>query len=140
MDMFKYSLIILSFFLMISCSPQRRLQRLIKNHPELNSRVEYLEVHDTIITEPIKADTTVLMTKEYDTIQITKDLLKIKIIRHFDTLKVQGECASDTIYKTIQAPYTKIEVKSSFWDKYGEFFIILIVLAIIYWGARKFGK
>ena len=59
-------------------------------------------VNDTTYTETIKADTTFNAIK--DTVILEKEKLTIKYIRVRDSVYLSGQCAGDTIYKTISVP------------------------------------
>lgn len=86
--------------LLISCSPERRLARLIKKHPELVA-------HDTIY----KSDTTIVNGVQHDTIfrtQITKDTviirdkqLTIKYYNDGKTTYLKGVCDTIRIIKEV---------------------------------------
>lgn len=82
---------------LVSCSPQKRLGNLIKNHPELIIH-DTAYVHDTTVTSEIISDTTVILKPVRDTITITKDKYHVQIIRTHDTLTVSGGCLPDTVY------------------------------------------
>jgi hypothetical protein len=62
--------------LLFSCSPQKRLNRLVKKHPEL-VKIDTITVRDTIrdtinvTTELVKVDTIFSLNEIHDTITIT---------------------------------------------------------------------
>jgi len=118
--------------ILVACSPQKRLNRLIKKHPEL-IKVDTLNVHDTTITERVVKDTILNWNNLYDTAYIYKDKLSIRVVRVNDSIYINGECASDTIYKTIEVPYNYIQPinKSKGFDWKIVMYIVGI-LAIIY--------
>lgn len=100
--------LILSIVLMLfttSCSYKSRAQwhlnRALMLHPSILKADTVLK--DTFVyVENTKFDTTLLFSKITDTVTITKDRVKTKIIRIHDTLKVETEHLGDTIY--IQIP------------------------------------
>lgn len=103
------SLLILSLII-ISCSPQRRFDRLIKKNPWLLTK-DTLFIKDTIrdtirINIPeVKVDTVVEYIDLFDTIYIEKEQLKVKVwMDRYNKVYIQGKC--DTIY--IIRPYEKI--------------------------------
>lgn len=106
----KILFVILLAFL-FSCSPQKRLNRLIKKHPEL-VKVDTIVVRDTIrdtinvTTELVKIDTIFSLKEIHDTITITKDNLTIRYYHDtiHDNVYISGEC--DTIW--IEVPFEKI--------------------------------
>lgn len=93
--------------LLNACSAEKKLARLIKNHPEL-TRIDTLTVKDTTIIASIKTDTLFKHTASKDTAYIYKDRLKIKYVNDGDTVFISGECEGDTIYKEILVPVTKV--------------------------------
>jgi hypothetical protein len=128
-------LIILSIFL-ISCSPQKRLQRLVRNNPEL-IRVDTIHFKDTInvITKEVYKDTlTTLKSVSKDTLIITKENLTVKTFYnyHTDSLFISGECESDTIlvpYEVMIPVETIVMEEAGF--KWNKLIIVLMILMII---------
>ena len=102
---------ILSILFLFSCSPQKRLNRIVRKHPEL-VKTDTIVVRDTIrdtisvTTELVKLDTIFSLSEIHDTITITKDNLTIRY--YYDTVHdkvyISGEC--DTIF--LEVPYEKI--------------------------------
>jgi hypothetical protein len=90
---------------------------------------------DTVVTEPIVVrDTTIL--KQRDTIEIVKDKFRLKIVRSFDTLMIDGGCDADTIYREIKVAVPQVSVgptkfqrvqSFTFWGLIG---LLLIAIAV----------
>lgn len=99
----KISLLVL---LLSSCSAQYHLKRAIKKDPTILEK-DTVTVVDTVVSAPVELRDTVTL-EEKDTVVITKERLKLKIVRSFDTIAVEAECESDTIISTIQVPYEKV--------------------------------
>ena len=105
----------ISFFLLISllfssaCSPQRRLNRLLENHPELTVS-DTVRLRDTVAIPEATADTFVDLKIMTDTVIIEKDRLSVKLFKQHDTLFVEGKCAADTIYRELRIPVEKIKL------------------------------
>ena len=128
-------LIILSIFL-ISCSPQKKLQRLVKNNPEL-IRVDTIHFRDTInvITNEVYKDTLLtLKSISKDTLIITKENLRIKTFYnyHTDSIFISGECQSDTVF----VPYeVAIPVSNIVMEEVGfnwnKLITVLIIIGLI---------
>lgn len=104
----KYFLIL--SLIIISCSPQRRFDRLIKKNPWLLTK-DTLFIKDTIrdtirINIPeVRVDTVVEYIDLFDTIYIEKEQLKVKVwMDRYNKIYIQGKC--DTVY--IIKPYEKI--------------------------------
>jgi hypothetical protein len=122
-SLFSLSIILI----LVSCSPQKKLNRLIKKHPEL-IKVDTLHVHDTLITESVVKDTVLNWNTLHDTAFIYKDKLKIKIVRMNDSIFVQGECASDTIYRTIEVPFNYVQPIQKDKSNNSRFWIFILIL------------
>jgi hypothetical protein len=99
----KISLLVL---LLSSCSAQYHLKRAIKKDPTILEK-DTVTVVDTVVSAPVEVRDTVTL-QERDTLVITKERLKLKIVRSFDTIAVEAECESDTIISTIRVPYEKV--------------------------------
>lgn len=92
----------LAFILFFSsCTPQRRLNRLLKRHPYLLQEQQTIIVHDTVtVTIPgTKVDTLFSVKQLRDTVYFTKEQLHVKTWIQNDTVFIQAEC--DTVTKTV---------------------------------------
>lgn len=100
----RYLILIL---VLISCGPQKRLNKLIDNNPEL---VQNDTIRDTIsvIVPEIRTDTFISLDSLIDTVYITKDRLQIKTVIRDNQLFIEGKCDADTIYKSIEIPVEKV--------------------------------
>ena len=92
--------------LLSSCSAQWHLNKAVKKDPTILVK-DTLAVQDTVVVPPVVITDTVT-TKQHDTIVVEKDRLKVKIVKRQDTLIIEGQCASDTIVRTIEVPYEKV--------------------------------
>lgn len=122
--------LILILFL-ASCTPQKRLERLIRNHPEL-VRVDSVKIIDTVITQSVSIDTMQVMNT-YDTFIVNRDRLTVQVIRHQDSIYVYGKCAGDTVVLERKVPVRIIEVKESTsvpWWVYA--FLVLVLVVILF--------
>jgi hypothetical protein len=125
--------VLIILLLFASCSPQKRLNRLLDKHPQLTAK-DTVMINDTIITEHISHDTLLNWATLYDTAYIEKERLRIKIVRHNDSIYIKGECLSDTIYRQHKVYVDKIiykKNKKDGWINRGLFFLLLI-FAIAY--------
>lgn len=118
--------------ILASCTPQKRLNRLVKKHPEL-IKVDTLSVHDTIHIETIKADTvfkdTTFLRLLRDTITVVNDRLRINTYHYRDSIFIEGECIGDTIIREIRVPYKYIQPVTK--TKTPAYMIILLLGLII---------
>lgn len=102
--------IFFTLIFIVSCTPQRRLQRLLVKHPEL-AISDTLTLTDTIKVEIPGSDTLVISTIEKltDTIRLVDDNLLVEVYRIHDSIYIRAK--QDTIYKTIfrtkKIPVTK---------------------------------
>jgi hypothetical protein len=101
--------LLLLFMGFVACSPQRRLNRLVRKHPELISK-DTVRIIDTIRIPSIQLDTTI-ETKPVDTVYLEKERLQLQIIRHYDTLKIHSLVKPEKIIIKKEIPVEKIVVK-----------------------------
>lgn len=123
-------LLLLFIVLLSSCSAEWHIRRAIKKNPRI-LRADTIQVHDTLYVPQVHYDTTII-SKPIDTVLIEKERLRIKITRHYDTLRVEGVCLADTIFNEKKIPYNKIVYKPRAWyDRYW-WLILLGCGALIY--------
>lgn len=121
--------------LMSSCSAQWHLQKAVKKDPTvLEKKIVY--VTDTVITKPVVVRDTVTLS-HVDTLEIVKEKFRLKIVRSYDTLVIDGGCESDTIVKTIEVPVeTFVYVEKDKWYHKVQavsawiLFVLVVVLAL----------
>lgn len=119
------------------CSPEWLLKQAIKKDPALLTTTT-ITVMDTVVTDPIVVRDTVI-TSQVDTIEIVKDKFRVKIIRSYDTLIIDGGCDSDTIVRTIQVPIEQVVYKEEHKIFRWSFYLWVVVAfgAFIYALLRK---
>lgn len=115
-------------FFLISCTPAKRLSRIVKNNPHLIQSTD-----TTIYFETSSVDTSFVFnnTSKSDTFYIQET--KTKVYRHFDTITLKQETIRDSVFITTE----KIEVYKN--KKFGEIsenifkkiVVILIFIVII---------
>ena len=120
--------------LLTGCSAEWHLRKALRKDPSLLT-TKTVTVMDTVVTEPIVVrDTTIL--EERDTIEIVKDRFRVKIVRSFDTLMIDGGCDADTIYREIKVAVPQVNVgptklqrvqSFTFWGLIG---LLLIAIAV----------
>lgn len=143
MHFLKSSILVL---LLIACSPQKRLNRLINKYPHLTeTSIDTIIVIDTVIID--NYDTTVLsnIIKHDSTIVINNEKVYLKYF--YDTLKEtiihEFECFGDTIVKEKIIPYEveKVVYKElNWWQQYKHIIIIFALLIIALIVLKKLGK
>ena len=92
-------------------------------------------IHDTIVTESVRVDTTVI-SSPIDTLIIENEKIVARVVRSYDTIQIQAECKSDTLVVTqvVEVPaQTIIERKPPVWFKPAMVALVLIVLFLSSW-------
>jgi hypothetical protein len=107
--------IVLIGYLVGGCTPQKRLDRLVKKHPHL-SKIDTVKVTDTlqVMVPGIRADTNMQKNKFLaalkDTIFLINERLTVEIYELHDTVYIDASC--DTVYKTVirevKVPYPTV--------------------------------
>ncbi len=127
------------------CTPQKRLDRLVRKHPYL-SRVDTVTVTDTfqVMVPGIRSDTNfqkaTFLSAIRDTMLLQKEQLTVKIYEYRDSVFIEAQC--DTVYKTvvreIKVPYktvtanVKEKIHWSFVLGFSLLYALLIALYIFY--------
>ena len=117
------------------CSAEWHLSKAVNKNPQLLKSMT-IAVTDTVVTEPIAVRDTVTIS-QVDTIEIVKDRFRVKIMRSYDTLIIDGGCDADTVIRTIRVDVPQLVVGESglqrvqrytFW---GLLSLLLIAIAIL---------
>jgi len=132
----------LLLYLLFSCTPQRRLNRLLTNHPELLEK-DTVVVRDTVVVENYNYDTTTIIRLHDTTTVINNERVVLKY--YYDTLREvihhDVECLGDTVYIETLVPIEKAVFKElSWWEKYKEFIYIGLFLILVLIILKKLGK
>jgi len=123
---------LLLILILSGCSAEWHLSKAVDKNPEL-LKGKTMIVTDTVVTEPIVVKDTVTIS-QVDTVEIVKDKFRVKIMRSYDTLIIDGGCDADTIVRTLEVKVPVVEYKerSTLFDKiYKSSFYILIISIII---------
>jgi len=127
-------LCIVSCLLIQSCSPERKLRKLLRKHPELLT-TDTIFYSDTIISPSLKVDTAIYI--DFDTVVLEKAKLSIQLIRINDTIYLNGEVKSDTIIKEIPIQINSVNSSKKTPFAYIGFlgwvliFFLLIILVLV---------
>jgi len=117
------------------CSAEWHLSKAVNKNPQLLKSMT-IAVTDTVVTDPIAVRDTVTIS-QVDTIEIVKDRFRVKIMRSYDTLIIDGGCDADTVIRTIRVDVPQLVVGESglqrvqrytFW---GLLSLLLIAIAIL---------
>lgn len=136
--------LLITALLLASCSPERRLQRLMKKHPELQ-RLEAITVPDTVT---IPSDTIRLTAWLTDTVTVEGERQVVQVMRvpvgsPCDTVPVRirarGIVKPDTIYRTFTVEVPRVvpcppNTKVSRWWRTaaGILFALCLALFLLY--------
>ena len=129
----KSLIFILSIVFIVSCSPERKLARLLKKHPEL-IKSDTIYRLDTVVSSSVTHDTTLSIHKilsSRDTIIFHKDRLTQKIFYHNDSIYIQGECAADTIIREIPIYIDKVTANNSIFDRFRWWWLLIAAALFI---------
>ena len=141
-DFIKIAILCLLLCLLFSCTPQRRLNRLLTNHPELLEK-DTIIVRDTVVVQNYNYDTTTIIRLHDTTTVINNERVVLKY--YYDTLREiihhEVECLGDTVYIETLVPIEKAVYKElSWWQKYKEFIYIGLFLILVLMILKKLGK
>ena len=141
-DFIKVAILFLLLYFLFSCTPQRRLNRLLTNHPELLEK-DTIIVRDTVVVENYNYDTTTIIRTHDTTTVINNERVVLKY--YYDTLREiihhDVECLGDTVYIETLVPIEKAVYKElSWWQKYKEFIYIGLFLILVLIILKKIGK
>jgi len=128
--------------LLVSCSPQKRLNRLLTKYPQL-TEMDTVVVRDTVVIESYVYDTTTIIRLHDTTTVLNNERVILKYF--YDTLREvihhDVECIGDTVYTEKLVPIkTAVFRELSWWDKYKEFIYIGLVLILVLFVLKKLGK
>ena len=134
------------FLLLIACSPQKKLNRLISKHPELLQQDTLnLVIHDTVVIESVSHDTTTQFVYHDSTIIVNNEKVFAKYF--YDTITREFhhyvECKGDTVTIVIEkaVPVDRVVIKElTWWQKYGSIILILSFLVLFLLILKRFGK
>jgi subtilase family serine protease len=126
--------------LVVGCTPQKRLNRIVRNNPHLLVK-DTIRVVDTIVIDNYSFDT-ITSIEFHDTV-IIQNNDRVEARYYYDTLKKEIhhyiECKSDTIVKDRFIPVEKVIIQEqTLWEKYGSLVIIALIFLIILRVFKKY--
>ena len=138
----KYTEIALLILFLSSCSPQQRLQRLLKKNPQL-IELDTIRVIDTVIIDNYTYDTITKIHLHDSTTVINNEKVILKYF--YDTLTREiwheVECIGDTVVKETFIQTEKVVYKQlSWWEQYGTIVIIISLIVGVLIVLKKLGK
>jgi hypothetical protein len=122
----------LSVLLLTGCSAEWHLSKAVSKNPQLMKSMT-MTVTDTVVTEPIAVRDTVTIS-QVDTVEIVKDRFRVKIMRSYDTLIIDGGCDADTIVRTISVAVPQLVVGETRFQRVQRYtfwgLVVLLLIAI----------
>jgi len=118
--------------LLISCTPQKRLNRLIEKHPAL-VQLDTIIIRDTVIVESYAHDTTTIFQFHDSTTVINNEKVILKYFYDTLTREIHHEytCLGDTIIQEKIVQVEKVVYKElSWWEKYETLIYIILALFV----------
>lgn len=124
--------LIIIILVLSSCSSQWHLKKAIEKDPTI-LLTDTIRIKDTVqfITNDVRVDSVFSIT--HDTVRITKDKLKIKVLYKTDSIFVAGECESDTIVqiREVEVPCKQVSYKEKFIPDWAWVFIIIVCIILL---------
>ena len=113
---------------LVSCSAQRRITRIIDKHPELSNTI------DSVVIKKYETFDTQTFVNEIDSLVIENQSVTTKIFRYYDTLRVEQDIKPDTIVKYVTKiqPYKKELKRSKQWHWALGLALVFIILSLIH--------
>jgi len=138
----RYTAIALLILFLSSCSPQKRLQRLLKKNPQL-IELDTIRVIDTVIIDNYTYDTITNIHLHDSTTVINNEKVILKYF--YDTLTREiwheVECIGDTVIKEMVVQVEKVVYKQlTWWEQYRTIILILSLIVGVLIVLKKFGK
>ncbi len=128
--------------LIVGCSPQKRLNRLLTKHPQLTQQ-DTIVVRDTVTIQTYVHDTTTVLEFHDTTTVINNERVILKYFHDTLTKEIHHyvECKGDTVYIEKLGPIEKAVFRElSWWDKYKEFIYIVLGLLGVLMIMKKISK
>ena len=108
-----YLIILLCIF--ASCTPQKRINRLVKKHPHLIQK-DTIKVIDTIIIESVQYDTNTIFIP-HKTVEVINNE-KVRLQYRYDTITNhiyhEVECKGDTLIREVVVPVEKYNITNDY--------------------------
>ena len=114
---------IVLLLLLAGCSAEWHLTQAVRKGGEV-WRYKY----DTVIVTKERKLTDTLILRQVDSITVTNDKVRVKLVRRWDTIRVSATCIPDTIRITKEIP-VKIQTQPKRWSPF--FWQLLAACAIV---------
>ena len=114
---------------LLSCSPAKRLQKLVKKHPHLIQN-DTVKVIDTILIPTIQIDTTTIFIP-HKTVEVINNE-KVRLQYRYDTITREiyheVECKGDTLVREILVPVEKYNITNDY--SFVKWIVVLLIFGM----------
>ena len=120
---------------MASCSASWHLKRAIAKDPSI---VKPTAVRfDTIVVTKERKLTDTIVMNDVDTITIERDRVRVRLVRSYDTLMVEGTCLPDTIKIDVIREIPQVVQPRRWRDQFNLWVsVVLLIFSIAFAAAR----
>ena len=120
---------------MASCSASYHLKRAIAKDPSI---VKPTAVRfDTIVVTKERKLTDTIVMNDVDTITIERDRVRVRLVRSYDTLMVEGTCLPDTIKIDVIREIPQVVQPRSWRDRFNLWLsVVLLIFSIAFAASR----
>lgn len=131
--MVKKSIIQIFFLIVVACSPQKQLNRIIDNNPHL-AEIDTVHIIDTVVINNYSFDT-INRIESHDTV-IIQNNERVEARYFYDTVRQEIwheiQCKNDTIIQDRFIPVEKIVYKElTIYEKYKDVAIIVVCAIVL---------
>ena len=120
---------------MASCSASYHLKRAIAKDPSI---VKPTAVRfDTIVVTKERKLTDTIVMNDVDTITIERDRVRVRLVRSYDTLMVEGTCLPDTIKIDVIREIPQVVQPRRWRDRFNLWLsVVLLIFSIAFAASR----
>ena len=120
---------------MASCSASWHLKRAIAKDPTI-VRAQPVRFDTIVVTKERKLTDTIVMN-DVDTITIERDRVRVRLVRSYDTLMVEGTCLPDTIKIDVIRQIPQVVQPRRWRDQFNLWLsVVLLIFSIAFSVAR----
>ena len=125
------------YILFGACNPQKRINRILNQNPNLKRDTVYT-IRDTTFIKAFTFDTIYNYKNSIDTVFLKRENVIVKVFHHNDSIFVKALVKPDTIVKTISVPIRQIVYTNDdkkrwlfFWVGCASILFILVIIIIV---------
>lgn len=109
------TIVAIEALLFTSCGAEYHLRRAIAKDPTIVKPTAVL--FDTIVVTKERKLTDTIVMNDVDTITIQNDRVRVRLVRSYDTLRVEGTCLPDTIRINVIRQIPQVVQRRSFFAR-----------------------